>query len=193
MIHRTANLDGQIGRRRKPANSPRWIFIPTPSCSFSVLLVLTARFFTCRSNHSSSPIPYPMMPMIFSIAATLRLCSAQANRGSLMSCLAPHCEYCILGNRRLTTIGLTGSSSLAPTPHCLFAHQTFIASRIHVRAPSFSVALAVAVAVAGNVAIDRYSSTRTFGSEIGVLVFASWRDRRSRLSTLFLKSRERYK
>ena len=94
-----------------------------------------------------------MTPLIFSIAATLRLYNSQANRGSLMSCLAPHCEYCILGNRRLTTIGLTGLSSLAPTPHRPFSHQAFIASRIHVRAPSFSVALAVAVAGAGNVAI----------------------------------------
>ena len=46
---------------------------PSPSPSFSVLLVLTARFFTCRPNHSPASIPDSMTPPTFSMAASLRL------------------------------------------------------------------------------------------------------------------------
>ncbi len=47
-------LSTQIGRRRRPTNFFRRIFVTRPSRSFSVLLVLTAHFITYRSGHSIS-------------------------------------------------------------------------------------------------------------------------------------------
>src|SRR5258706_3090451 len=49
--------------------SPGAYSSPFPSRPFAVLLVLTARFFTCRSNHSPPPIPYSWFP----VDASLRL------------------------------------------------------------------------------------------------------------------------
>ena len=56
----TANLDSQIGRRRRPTDFSRRIFIPSRSRTFSVLLVLTAQlqiksFPTSHPGHHDAP------------------------------------------------------------------------------------------------------------------------------------------
>ena len=157
VIHRTVNLDSQIGRRRKPTNFSKRIFAHSPSRSFSVLLVLITRFLICRSNHSAPPILYPMAPRFSPGLPPYDPANPQSNSESLVSCLA----------RTANTVSLAtdidhdlpyGLSSLAPTPHRRLAPQTFIARvSMFVWLLFRTRPVALAVAVTGNMA--------TLGSE----------------------------
>ena len=157
MIHRTVNLDSQIGRRRKPTNFSRRIFVHSPSRTFSVLLVLVTRFFLCRSNHSAPPIPYPMAPRFSPGYLLTALQTRNLTEG----------RSCPVSHRTANTVSLAIDIDHDP-PYGIVVPRThassslrapnFHRSRIHVRAPSFRTRpVAHAVAVTGNMA--------TLGSE----------------------------
>ena len=111
---------------------------PRPSRSFSVLLVLTTRYFTLQIN--SLPTYHPGL---HGAPGFLHGClpTTLQTRKLMESRLCPvshRTANTVPWQTTLTMVGLTGLSSLAPTPHRWFTPPSFITLRIHLRVPSFS-------------------------------------------------------
>ncbi len=144
MIHRdsqvTQPLSPQIGRRRGPTNFSRHVFVPRPSRSFAVLLVLTAHVFTYRSSHSPTPIQYFIPLLVISIPASLRLFKHTSQQRVL--CVLSHTTANTVSSENDIDHGAVDQPSgvVAARTHTSLslAHQSFIAWRIHVRCAWFS-------------------------------------------------------
>ena len=138
----------QIGKRR-PTDVSRRIFVPSPSCSFSVLLILTVRSFTYSSTRSLCSILCSMPRLPAPVPTSLRrykLVSQQCLDRTMPPMLYPQQTI------STTAIGRLGLSSLGPAPHRSLTRQTFIVRHIHVHLSAevrlLSQACPVAVAVA---------------------------------------------
>jgi len=115
----------QIGQRR-PTD---FILVPSPSCSFSVLVMLTIRSFTYSSTRTLCSILCSMPLLLAPVPTSLRrykLASQQCLDRTMPPMLYP--QQTIF----TTAIGRLELSSLAPAPHRSLTRQTFIVRHIHV-------------------------------------------------------------
>jgi len=103
---------------------------PSPSCSLTVLLVLTARSLTYSSTRSLWSILYSMSPLLVQYRPPYDRTHLQVTKDSSASCLAVRREYCILSKRhRLQCCRSAGRRS--SHPNLIFACGSVIHRRAH--------------------------------------------------------------
>jgi len=117
----------QIGQRR-PTGFSRRILVPSPSCSFCVLLMLIVRSFTHSSTRTLCSILCSMPLLLTPVSTSLRrykLVSQQCPDRTMPP--MPYPQQTIF----TTAIGRLKLSSLAPASHRSLTRQTFIVRHIH--------------------------------------------------------------
>jgi len=146
----------QIGQRR-PTDFSRRIFVPSPSCSFSVLLMPTTHSFTYSSTRSLCSILCSMLLLLAPVPTSLR-CYKLASQQCLDRTMPPM----LYPRQTIFTraIGRLELSSLAPAPHRLLTRQTVIVRHIHVHHSAEGLLLSPACPVAVAVLFTQLAHTR---------------------------------